>query len=159
MVTAAGCLMIGVCLSVAVSAVLGMASLRDLALALLFVVGALLPGWILRLGFFAFLPVRYEVRPLATGGVETRWRLGLLRRRWRAFTRQPLIAVTPAYQRGEWGFVLRLRNANGSGFLLSSPTIGNESRERAMHDGSEEAAAIGTHLGISVQTEGWELRN
>lgn len=156
LVTAAGCLLMAVCLSVAVSGVVGMTSPRDLVLALLFAVGALLPGWVLWLSFFAFLPVRYELRPLATGGVEACWSLGLLRSRWQAFTLQPLIAVAPAYQRGHWGFFLRLRNANGRSFLLSSPTLGSDSREQARQDGSRVAAAIGTHLGIPVQPEGWD---
>ena len=81
LVMAAGSLLMAVCLSVAVSGVVGMTSPRDLVLALLFAVGALLPGWVLRLSFFAFLPVRYELHPLATGGVKARWSLGLLRSR------------------------------------------------------------------------------
>ena len=74
----------------------------------------------------------------------------------RCYSRPAQVVAYPAYHRGDWGFLLRLRFAEGKRTLLTPPLILGLSISKALAKGEKAAEAVARMLDVEWETAGWE---
>jgi hypothetical protein len=114
------------------------------------------------LGAFLFLRVAFRglcswhvtIERRAEGFLLTRSALGF---KWGGrVSLESALLVSPAYQRGDWGYSVRLRPKRGAKALMVKPTLISPSISEAKSSGKAHGDLLSSHLGVPVEMdESW----